>query len=477
VIAAERVTGAARNLMQRTRIPYTAALPVGIAAIVLVLLPFVFHLDGHAHAQWLRFFGHFHPALLHIPIGLIILLPVLEIAGAQRPALREAAGFVLRLALALALPTFALGYMLAYGSGDTGSTLTRHLWGAIALCIALMLCSLIRPAWAAGTQPRFYPVLVAFTVIALFWTGHNGGSITYGGGYLTSNMPAGLRRIFPAGSTGIGADPASFYAQHIHPVLDAKCVACHGTSTEKGGLRLDTYPSLMHGGKDGLVVIAAKPEASLLLARVTLPTNDKHYMPAEGRTPLTPDEIKMIRTWITAGASSTATTIPGFASVAQPSEPPPQPVGDYSALMPEIERMQQQQGAKLVPVSGKPSDGLILRTVDIASTFNDAQLAQFEKFAPYIVEAELSRTAVTDASFDTLRTFTHLRALRLDGTAITGSGLAKLATLTQLTYLNLSNTRLTAQSAGALKSMPQLRHVYLFNSPAQPDATAAKSTP
>jgi hypothetical protein len=233
----------------------------------------------------------------------------------------------------------------------------------------------------------------------------------------------------------------------------------------------------MHGGKDGLVVIAAKPEASLLLARVTLPTNDKHYMPAEGRTPLTPDEIKMIRTWITAGASSTATTIPGFASVAQPSEPPPQPVGDYSALMPEIERMQQQQGAKLVPVSGKPSDGLILRTVDIASTFNDAQLAQFEKFAPYIVEAELSRTAVTDASFDTLRTFTHLRALRLDGTAITGSGLAKLAPLTQLTYLNLSNTRLTAQSAGALKSMPQLRHVYLFNSPAQPDATAAKSTP
>ena len=200
-------------------------------------------------------------------------------------------------------------------------------------------------------------------------------------------------------------------------------------------------------------------------------------MPAEGRTPLTPDEIKMIRAWITAGASSTAATIPGFAAAAQSSEPPPQPVGDYSALMPEIQRMQQQQGAKLVPVSAKPSDGLILRTVDIASTFNDAQLAQFQKFAPYIVEAELSRTTVTDAGFDTLRTFAHLRSLHLDGTAITGSGLAKLAPLKQLTYLNLSNTHLTAQAAATLKSMPQLRRVYLFNTPAEVGTASAKSTP
>ena len=78
-----------------------------------------------------------------------------------------------------------------------------------------------------------------------------------------------------------------------------------------------------------------------------------------------------------------------------------------------------------MPVSAKPSDGLILYTVDAASSFGDAQLAQFQKFAPYIVEAELGRTAVTDASFDTLKQFTHLRALHLEETQITGDGLAK----------------------------------------------------
>lgn len=472
MIVAERVTSAARNLMQRTRNSPAAWIAAAAVSILLVLLPFVFRLDGHAHSRWLRFFGRFHPALLHVPIGLIVLVPILEIAGIRRPALREAAGFVLRLALGLALPTLALGYMLAYGSGDTGSTLARHMWGAITLCITLMFCTLLRPAWADGKQPRVYPALLTVALLALIWTGHQGGSITYGSDYLTRNLPDGLRTLF---TPALGADPASFFAQQIHPVLDAKCVSCHGGNIEKGGLRLDTYPHLMQGGKDGAVVLAGKPEASMLLERVTLPTSDRHFMPAEGRTPLTDPEIKMIRAWIQAGASSTATTVPGFAAASQPKEPPPQPVADYSALLPEIQRMQQQTGAKLVPVSSKLSDGLILRTVDVASTFNDAQLAQFQKYAPYIVEVELARTAITDASFDTLRTFTHLRALHLEGTNITGSQLTQLAPLSQLTYLNLSSTKVTAQNAAVLQKMLQLRHLYLFNTPAQPDNSSGRS--
>lgn len=138
--------------------------------------------------------------------------------------------------------------------------------------------------------------------------------------------------------------------------------------------------------------------------------------------------------------------------------------------------MQHSLGAKLVPVSAKPSDGLILRTVDAAPSFNDAQLAEFEKFAPYIVEAELARTAVTDASFDTLRTFTNLRALHLEGTSVTGSNLAKLSGLTQLSYLNLSGTKVSAQSIAPLRNMPRLRHLYLFNTPAQADDTSARNT-
>jgi len=476
MIVAERVTDAARSFIQRIRISRAAWLRVAVAAILLITLPFVFRLDGHAHANWLQFLGRFHPALLHLPIGLIVLLPALEILGARRPALREAADFVLRAALALALPTLALGYMLAYGAGDTGVTVARHMWGAIALCICLLLCLLARPAWAMREQAHVYPALLVATLLALVWTGHEGGSITHGSDYLTRYMPGPLRVLFPSTSPS-GAAVDSFYSQQIHPIFESKCVACHGASTEKAGLRLDSYGNLMRGGKDGAVIVPGKPETSMLLARVTLPPGDRHFMPAEGRTPLTSDEVSALRAWIRSGATPTATSIPGIKAATQSTEPPPQPVGDYGQLMPEIVGMQRGVNAKLVPVSAKASDGLILRTADVASSFGDAQLAAFQKFAPYIVEADLARTAITDASFDTLKTFTHLRALHLEGTAMTGANLGKLSSLKQLTYLNLSGTRVSAQSVAPLKNMPNLRHLYLFNTPAQPDNATARSNP
>lgn len=476
MIVVERVTNVARGLIQRSGITRSAWLRVAGASVVLMALPFVFRLDGRAHSDWLQFLGRFHPALLHLPIGLIALVPVLEIAGARRAALRDAADFVLRAALALALPTLALGYMLAYGGGEMGTTVSRHMWGAIALCIALMLCVLVRRAWAVGGEGHVYPALLTATVLILVWTGHEGGSITHGSDYLTRYMPGRLRTLFPS-SGGVGPD--SFYAQHIDTVFEAKCVACHGGGTQKAELRLDSYSYVMRGGKDGVVIVPGKPDASLLLARVTMAPGDQHFMPAEGRTPLTPDEISSIREWIKAGATATSSSGAPHADghAEDRSEPSSQPVGDYSQLVPEIVRMQHALGAKLVPMSANPSDGLILRTVDVAPSFGDAQLAEFQKFAPYIVEAELGRTRITDASFETLRTFTHLRALHLEGTTITGANLGSLSSLTQLTYLNLSGTKVSAQSVAPLRNMPRLRHLYLFNTLAQPSEETSRSTP
>jgi hypothetical protein len=200
-------------------------------------------------------------------------------------------------------------------------------------------------------------------------------------------------------------------------------------------------------------------------------------MPAEGKPPLRAEEIALIKAWIQEGASPTVTTLAGISIREERPEALPQPVGDYSPLLPEIRQMQQSQGAKLIPVSSKPEDGLVLYTVDAAGSFGDAQLAQFQKFAPYIVEAELGRTAITNSSFDTLKQFTHLRALHLEETRVTGDGLAKLAPLSQLTYINLSGTQVTSAAVAQLSTMKNLRHVYLYNTPAQPAPAAEQTQP
>jgi len=200
-------------------------------------------------------------------------------------------------------------------------------------------------------------------------------------------------------------------------------------------------------------------------------------MPAEGKPPLKPEQIAWIRAWIQQGASPTVTSLAGVVIREERKDPPLQQVEDYSARMPEIVQAAQAAGVTLTPVSSNLRDGLILNTVNVASRFGDAQLAQFTKFAPYIVEVELGRTVVTNACFDTLARFTHLRAIHLEGTTITGDGLAKLAPLSQLIYLNLSETKVTQASIAPLSSMKNLHHLYLYDTPAQPISAAVAGEP
>lgn len=456
---------------------------VWIASLLLIagllLLPFLFKLDGKTHADWQQFLGRFHPLAVHLPIAMILLLPLLEIGARLRPALREAAVLVLYLSVFGCLGTLALGYLLAYGSGATGAAVSRHMWGGIALTIGILLCFLIRPWWVSGKLPFAYPALLACVVLLMTWAAHQGGSLTHGDNYLTEYLPAPIKELpgFRRLEAKAPLVPNSFYARHIHPIFDGNCIACHGQSKVKGGLRLDAYNFLMDGGTEGSVIVPGKPEKSILFARITLPPDHKKFMPAEGKPPLKPEEIALIKAWILQGASPTATSLAGVAVPEEYRETTLPQVGDYSGMMAQIAQLAASQGVRLTPLSKKLGDGLILNTVDVAAKYNDAQLAQLQRFAPYIVEVELGRTGVTDACFGTLGKFTHLRALHLEDTAVTGQGLAKLAQLSQLTYVNLSGTKVTKAAIAPLTSMPNLRHLYLYNTPAQPASAAPLREP
>jgi len=472
VSAAPTVARTAGDALRRARLFPRVWIGVACVCISVLLLPLFFPLDGKPHADWLQFLGRFHPLVVHVPIGLIVVLPLVEFAGTRRQSFREAAGFLLQISLLACVVSIFFGFLLAYGSGEMGTTVTRHMRGGILLVIELSLCLAVRSSWLRAGRSRLYVTLLTVVLVTLGWTAHQGGSLTHGGDYLTRYMPSPLKRILAP--SAVSSHPNSFFARHIYPVLDTKCVACHGTNKEQGGLRLDSYESLMVGGKDGIVIAPRNPEHSLLLQKVTLPPTDPHFMPAEGRTPLTPEEIARIRAWVVEGAPPAATSVPGV-FIAEDQEQAPPPVGDYSAFMAEIRQMQQSPGAKLVPVSADPSDGLILRTADIAGRFDDAQLRKFQRFAPFIVEAELARTTVTDAGVETLVQFKNLRALHLEGTAVSGQTLGKLSTLSQLTYLNLSGTKVTSDAVAPLKLDANLRHLYLFNTPAEPAPTADTS--
>ncbi|MCA9099065.1 MAG: hypothetical protein KDA36_11785, partial [Planctomycetaceae bacterium] len=97
--------------------------------------------------------------------------------------------------------------------------------------------------------------------------------------------------------SGSGSD----YLQHVKPLLEQKCYACHGAFKQQGSLRVDTAESLLRGGDSGAAVTPKHPEESLLIGVLT---GDAGFrMPPENDgAPLTAEEIELVRDWIKAGA-------------------------------------------------------------------------------------------------------------------------------------------------------------------------------
>ena len=89
------------------------------------------------------------------------------------------------------------------------------------------------------------------------------------------------------------------YDKDIKTLLLERCVSCHGSVKQKGGLRLDAGKLVKKGGEHA-AVIPGKSSDSLLMERI-LSTDEDERMPPEGGR-LTPAQVELLRKWIDAGA-------------------------------------------------------------------------------------------------------------------------------------------------------------------------------
>lgn len=85
----------------------------------------------------------------------------------------------------------------------------------------------------------------------------------------------------------------------IKPILDARCIGCHGTQEPKDGVNLTSYTSVMKGGEKGPIVVAGKPEESELVEIID--GSHEPRMPFK-QDPLTDEEIAKISDWVAQGA-------------------------------------------------------------------------------------------------------------------------------------------------------------------------------
>ena len=96
------------------------------------------------------------------------------------------------------------------------------------------------------------------------------------------------------------------FNENIRPILSNNCFQCHGPDEKKreAELRLDTFEGATHDLGGYSAIQPGSPEKSALLARILSHDRDEIMPPPKSKKPpITPNEVALLRQWITEGAS------------------------------------------------------------------------------------------------------------------------------------------------------------------------------
>ncbi len=269
---------------------------------------------------------------------------------------------------------------------------------------------------------------------------------------------------------------ADIFLDVVQPVLNHRCGYCHNDDQPKGGLSLASYEGIVQGGRGGSAIAPGILARSELYHRVTLPSGNPNYMPKDGKTPLSKNEITAIAWWISQGA-------PRSAKVSS-LKLTPDAKAALTAIVGGDDNSSDETGSKQAPLPVVPAadpvqikklegEGFILRKLDRSSNLLVADyvspkpttpeaIADLAKLGPQLVDLNLRHAGVTDAEVHTIASFSHLRRLRLEENAITDAAARDIAGLKDLTYLNLTNTKITDAGFAAVAALPNLEDLFVW---------------
>ena len=111
--------------------------------------------------------------------------------------------------------------------------------------------------------------------------------------------------IAPAAGDVAPSGARLVYRDVVAAVLAAGCGRCHGSAEQKGKLRVDSFPSLLAGGKNGAAIVPGTPNGGTLLARMHRAVDDEKHMPPPEEPQLTAAQVGAIEWWVAQGAKET----------------------------------------------------------------------------------------------------------------------------------------------------------------------------
>lgn len=417
------------------------------------------------------FIGAFHPLLVHLPVGILLLALLFQLL-AQRgkyQSLSPAISIALLIGMLSAIASCISGYFLS-GSGDYDEALLfKHQWFGIALALLTVA------AYFSDRYKVQNKVLPWLMIILIFITGHFGGSITHGSGYLTKAFSASTDSDQQKRKPIPDVQQAQAYNDIIRPVFMAKCYKCHGPEKQKGKLRLDIPDLILKGGKGGQVIVAGNSDESELVKRILLSKENEDHMPPIEQPQLTKDEMELIHWWVSSGADfdKKVNALP------QPDKIKPVLLALQSEEVKEEMKLSDIPGTDIKAADSKVISelldrGVALTTVSKSSNYLSANFVAvdsitakdfqlLEQLKDQLIWLKLGDSDVTDKDLATIAGLQKLTRLSLERTAVSDKGIVGLKNLHNLQYLNLIGTRVSYTGLEQLKDLSQLNQLYLYN--------------
>ena len=451
-----------------------------------------------------RFLGHFHPFLLHLPIGVFALILLQELGAifgrrGRMPATTSL--FPMFFGAASAILAVIAGFLLYHGdSGEYGGNplAERHLWGGLVFAVAAVLTFVVK-AWTVAlvANPAWYRLLLFGSVGVMGFASHDGASITHGSDYLTKYAPAPLRKILglDAGKPAAQVKPAAdqvVYTDIVAPILERRCVSCHKEGKAKGKFRMDTYELLVKGGKNGPGIEAGKTAAeSNIVVRMDLPEDDDEHMPPEGKPDIEDSEVAVIKWWLDSGADpkkklaefevpseikEALAKLTSFAPAgADPASGHPESAkaaGTDDSLKAAVAGLSKEFPGALT-FESLESELVTFTAVSLRGKLDDETFGKLGPVLPHLATVDLTATKITDKSVAALASAKQLRVVRLAETGVTDAAIDTLLKLTTLESINFYGTKVTDAGVQKLAAMPNLKRLYLWQTTVTPDAVKA----
>jgi uncharacterized membrane protein len=431
--------------------------------------------------------GRLHPLLVHLPIGIILaalLSEVYRIRSNENEGSAKEVKRLLWLVASVSAILSCLTGLLLENEGDHPQRLTdRHKWSAVVTtllaCLGYAMTFSQDGTYAGRLWRRMFRVAV---LAGILLTGHLGGSLTHGEGYLAGMLRGGHEEREKSNANSPSSqtqntDSAVVYANLVAPILQDRCTECHGATKQKGGLRLDGMEALLKGGENGPVIVKGDPGQSELYRRMLLPMDDEDHMPPTKKRQPTEDEIRLLHWWILNGhdfGKKVVESSPdsgmrevisrirssGKGDIAVESKTSEWPEEEVPQADPSLLAEMRRSGILVMPV--EPGNGRLQASLLNATVPADSALKSLGRISRQLVWLKADVKGLTDAACTHLSKLKNLTRLSLAGSSVTDGGLPNLSTLTLLRRLNLSGTAVTEKGLASIGLKPYLQQLFLF---------------